>query len=162
MVYYYFGSKERLYEAVLEKAYADIRQAEAQLDLASLDPETAMRRLVEFTFDYEDANPGFVRLVANENILRGVHLARSGNVQKVNLVIIETLAAILARGRREGVFRETAEAVDVHLLISSLCFCRVSNQHTFGALFRCDLAEPDLRAKHRRMIADAVVRFLRG
>jgi len=162
MVYYYFGSKAGLYEAVLERAYADIRQAEAQLDLARLDPETAIRRLVDFTFDYDDANPAFVRLIANENMLRGVHLARSPNIEKLNLVVIETLSAILARGRRDGVFREAADAVDVHLLISSLCFCRVSNQHTFGAIFRCDLSDPEIRARHRRMIGDAVVRYLLG
>ncbi len=36
MLYYYFGSKEGLYLAVLEQVYGDIRSVEQELDLASL------------------------------------------------------------------------------------------------------------------------------
>src|SRR4026208_93597 len=35
---YYFGSKEKLYIAVLEEVYAEIREAEGQLDLDHLAP----------------------------------------------------------------------------------------------------------------------------
>src|SRR4051794_24859707 len=34
MIYYYFGGKEGLYRAVLEKAYGDIRNLEANSNLA--------------------------------------------------------------------------------------------------------------------------------
>src|ERR1035437_454029 len=37
MIYYYFGSKERLYVAVLEKAYEDIRVTEQFIDVESLE-----------------------------------------------------------------------------------------------------------------------------
>ena len=57
MIYYYFGSKERLYVAVLEKAYEDIRVTEQNVDVESLDPVTAIRQLAEFTFDRHEANP---------------------------------------------------------------------------------------------------------
>ena len=77
MIYYYFGGKEELYLAVLEAAYAGIRNAEATLDLAALPPEEALRTLIGFTFDYYQAHPEFVRLVMNENIMDGVHMARS-------------------------------------------------------------------------------------
>src|SRR6476659_1801618 len=53
MIYYYFGGKEQLYIAVLEAAYARIREAEAALRLDQLEPERAIRRLAEFTFDYD-------------------------------------------------------------------------------------------------------------
>src|SRR5262247_2518549 len=77
MIYYYFGSKEGLYLAVLEEAYAGIRRAEATLDLERLPPEEALRALTGFTFDYYEAHPEFVRLVMNENIMDGVHMKRS-------------------------------------------------------------------------------------
>src|SRR5262245_64418736 len=38
LINYYFGSKEKLYIAVLEQAYKDIRDAEGQLDLEHLAP----------------------------------------------------------------------------------------------------------------------------
>src|SRR5271156_3529378 len=68
MIYYYFGSKEGLYLAVLEKVYGDIRSVEQELDLANLPPTDAIRRMIEFTFDYEEAHPDFIRLVSIENI----------------------------------------------------------------------------------------------
>ena len=71
MIYYYFGSKEGLYLAVLEKVYSAIRATEASLPLDSLDPEEALRRLVEQTFEHDDANEDFVRLVVLENIHSG-------------------------------------------------------------------------------------------
>ena len=51
MIYYYYGSKEGLYLAVLEESYRRMRQIEAELHLEDLEPEAALRRLVEFTFD---------------------------------------------------------------------------------------------------------------
>ena len=42
MIYYYFGSKERLYLAVLEAAYSAIRRQEATLDLEHQTPEQAL------------------------------------------------------------------------------------------------------------------------
>src|SRR5436190_12053862 len=47
MINYYFGSKEKLYIAVLEQAYAAIRDAEGKLDLDHLAPIDAVRRIVE-------------------------------------------------------------------------------------------------------------------
>src|SRR6184192_2248916 len=49
MLYYYFGSKDQLFLAVLEAAYAGIRRAEEGLDLLNTDPVDGVRRLVEFT-----------------------------------------------------------------------------------------------------------------
>src|ERR1700733_2707759 len=51
MIYYYFGSKEGLYRAVLEEAFRSIRANEAQTRAPELPPLAALRRLVEFTFD---------------------------------------------------------------------------------------------------------------
>jgi AcrR family transcriptional regulator len=160
MLYYYFGSKEGLYLAVLEQVYGDIRSVEQELDLASLSPVEAIRRLIEFTFDYEEAHPEFIRLVSIENIHHGRHLAQSSTLQKQNLIVIDTLTGILERGRRAGVFRLDIDAVDLHLMISAFCFFRVSNRHTFGTLFGCDLTAPLLRAKHKQMIGDAIIRML--
>ncbi|MBW8725750.1 MAG: TetR/AcrR family transcriptional regulator [Inquilinus limosus] len=145
-----------------EKAYADIRTAEAALHLEDLAPEEAMRRLAEFTFDYDEAHPDFIRLVSIENIHRAEHLAHTASIRSTNLGIVQTIAAILDRGRKAGVFRAEIDPVDLHMLISAFCFFRVSNRHTFGTIFRRDLSEPALREKHRRMIGDAVIRLLQG
>src|ERR1700761_9234394 len=154
MIYYYFGSKEGLYSAVLEQAYAAIRSTEAALALDDLDPATALRRLIEATFDYDDAHPDFVRLVAIENIHQAEFLKRLATIQSVNADGIATLEAVLARGRDAGGVTRRCGARDVHLLISGLCFFRVSNRHTFGAIFQCDLSAPEVRQRHKAMIVE--------
>ncbi len=102
MIYYYFGSKEELYLAVLEEAYADIRRGEQGLHLDLLPPVEAIRRLIEFTFDYEDAHPDFIRLVSIENIHHAKHIAQSKTIQDVNSAVITTLTAVLDRGEVGG------------------------------------------------------------
>src|SRR5215470_3142166 len=52
MIYHYFGNKEGLYLATLERVYEGLRGTERTLDLAHLDPVLAIQRLVEFNFDY--------------------------------------------------------------------------------------------------------------
>ena len=162
MIYYYFGSKEGLYLAVLEQAYGAIRAVEQTLELQRQPPVEGVRRLVEFTFDYQEANPDFIRLVSIENIHHGKYLAQSEAIRTLNLPIIEALGALLSRGTEEGVFRADVDAVDLHMLISAFCFFRVSNRHTFSALFERDLASPEVQARHKQLIADAIIGVLEG
>jgi AcrR family transcriptional regulator len=104
MLYYYFGSKEGLYLAVLEEAYGSIRREEATLALDSLPPEQALRTLVESTFDYYTKHPEFVRLVMNENIMGGVHMARSKTISKLNVTVIDATRRLIERGQKERLF----------------------------------------------------------
>ena len=83
MIYYYFGSKEGLFLAVLEQSYARMRAAERELELDQLPPPEAIQRMVEFVFDYQEAHPDFTRLVSIENIHWGKHVAQSSTIQKL-------------------------------------------------------------------------------
>ncbi|MNJ81140.1 hypothetical protein D3C77_798020 [compost metagenome] len=75
--------------------------------------------------------------------------------------MLTALDEILRRGAAEGVFRQV-EALDVHLLISSFCFYRVSNRNTFGEIFQVDFEDAALKARHREMICESVMRFLQA
>lgn len=162
MIYYYFGSKEGLYLAVLERAYRKIRTLEADLELANLPPEQALRVLISTTFEHDEANPDFVRLVSIENIHHAAHMLRSEAIRDLNVSVIETIAAILERGIAEGVFTRKADPIDIHMLISAFCFFRVSNRYTFGTIFRRDLSERATMERHKTLIADAVINYLQN
>jgi len=162
MIYYYFGSKEGLYLAVLEQVYGGIRALEQTLDLDRLSPLEALRQMIDFTFDYHDANPDFVRLVSVENIHHGAHLRQSETLRNLNSTVIASLAKILERGHASGQFHTDIDPVDLHMMISAPCFYRVSNRYTFGTLFARDLNDPVLRERHKRMIADTIVGYLTG
>ena len=161
MIYYYFGSKERLFVAVLERAYAGIRAAEQTIEVDHLEPVAAIRRLAELTFDHHESHPDFIRLVSIENIHRAQHIAGHEDFRGENSRAIELIDAILARGRAEGSFTRDIDAVDLHMMISSFCVFRVANRHTFGAIFGRDLADPEHRERYRQMLGDMVVEYLR-
>jgi len=161
MIYYYFGSKEDLYIAVLEQAYRNIRSIEATLDLAHQPPEEALRTLVGFTFDYQNAHPEFIRLVMNENILNGAYVAQSKDIRRLNSAAINAVRALLARGQREGAFRSDVDPIDLHMSISALCFFNVANRATFSTIFKRDMASRKALAVRRSQIADLILRYIR-
>src|SRR3954447_9315529 len=109
MIYYYFESKEGLYAAVLEQAYAAIRREEQAIDVEQLDPKAAIRRLAELTFDHHESHPEFIRLVAIENIHHAKHLARLPDLETLGSPATRLIEAILARGRADGTFRRGAD-----------------------------------------------------
>jgi AcrR family transcriptional regulator len=160
MIYYYFGSKEGLYLAVLENAYRRIRTIEAELHLEDLPPQQALSKLVAHTVDYQFGNPDFVRLVMNENILKGEYLARSKVIGKLNVPAIDRLREVYTRGVREGVFRSGLDAVDLHMTISALSFFNVANRHSFSQIFGRDTSLPAVIAARRQVIVDTVLRYV--
>jgi AcrR family transcriptional regulator len=161
MIYYYFGSKEGLYVAVLEEAYSRIRRIESELHLEDLKPEDALRKLVGFTFDYQLENPDFIRLVMTENINRGEFLAQSKTIQQLNVPAIDAVRQVYERGVKARVFRNDVDPVDLHMSISALCFFNVANRHTFSLIFKRDLESPRAVGARRDSIIEMVVRFVR-
>ena len=67
LVYHYFGDKDALYLAVLEWVYEEIRAQERKLNLEGLPPDTAIRKLIESSFDHLAAHPDFILLLNDEN-----------------------------------------------------------------------------------------------
>ncbi|GGM99187.1 AcrR family transcriptional regulator [Actinoplanes campanulatus] len=161
MIYYYFGGKEQLYLAVLERAYAEIRAAERTVDVDHLDPVAAVRRLAEVTFDHHEAHPAFIKLVGVENAQHAKHMNHVARLVDLNSSAVDLLRGVLDRGRAEGTFRDDVDALDVHMMISSFCFFRVANRHTWGALFDRDLLDESRRGHYRTMLGDLVTGYLR-
>jgi AcrR family transcriptional regulator len=140
LIYHYFGNKEELFLAVLERAYDDIRQAEASLHLDGLDPETAIRRLTEFSFDYSASNPHFIHLLNCENLYGARHLRESKRILQLNSPIIDALRRILDRGQRKGLFRKDVDPVQLYVSIAALGYFYLSNNPTLSVVFGRNLA----------------------
>ena len=161
MIYYYFGSKEGLYIAVLEEAYRRMRAIEADLHLEDLPPEDALRKLVGFTLDYQRAHPEFIRLVMTENIHRGEYLRRSSGIQELNVPAIQGLRSVYERGVAAGVFRAGLDPVDLHMSISALSVFNIANRHTFSLIFERDFDAPESIVARRDSVIEMIVRFVR-
>lgn len=159
MIYYYFGSKEGLYRAVLERAYEAIRSLEASLDLDALPPDQALRELVRTTFDYHNKHPEFVRLVMNENIHHGDHIGRLSNIKARKGTVLTMLRKLIDRGVALRVFRKDLDPIELHMSISALCFYNVSNRYTFSRIFDKDMTSPRALAARRDIVVDMVNRW---
>jgi AcrR family transcriptional regulator len=162
MIYYYFGSKEGLYRAVLAQAYDHIRTIESDLELDSLAPDEALRQLVKVTFDYHNKHPEFVRLVMNENIHQGVHVAHLPNIKERNRTVIATLRKLIDRGVKSGAFRSDLDPIELHMTISALAFYNVSNRHTFSFIFGRDMTSPKAVTARREVVADIISGWCRA
>ncbi len=156
MIYYYFGSKDGLYLAVLEEAYRRMRSIEADLHLDDLPPVQALRSLVEFTYDHHQGNEDFIRLVMNENIHRAEYLRQSKTIEQLNVQAIDTIRALYERGVAQGVFRAGLDPVDIHAAISALTVFNVANRYTFGTIFQRD----DFRGKAETLAREHVVQLM--
>jgi len=142
--------------------YGEIRSIERCLNLDQLEPVLAIQRLVEFTFDHHDMNADFVRIVSIENIHKGEYIKRSEGIKAMNDTIVQALENILQRGVEQRVFRAGLNPLDVHLLVSSFCFYRVSNRYTLGEIFQVDFSDLQVKQRQRDMMCDAVLRYLQA
>lgn len=162
LVYHHFGNKEDLYGKVLEQAYDDIRERERLLDLGRLKPATAMRRLIETSFDYLSENRDFVSLLTDENLHQGRHLKRIAKLQSLNSPLIGMLRDVLKRGEREGVFRKGLDPLQVYISIAGLGFFYFNNIYTLTAIFGQPLAAPEAVAMRRKHVVDFVMHALQS
>lgn len=161
MLYYYYGNKEELFLAVLEAAYAQIRSAEQQLHLGDLDPEEAIRRLVEFTWDYYLAHPEFLTLLNSENLHRARHLRRSKHVAALHSSFVATIKEVLERGARAGRFRNGIDPVQLYISIAALGYFYLSNRYTLSTIFGRPLLAPKHRAERLKHMSALVLGYLR-
>jgi len=157
MLYYYFGSKEALFLAVLEESYAAIRSAERDLDLEHRDPREALKRLVAFTWRYYLEHPEFMTLLNSENLHKGRHVQHSKRVHKLHSPLVETLRGILRRGEREGLFRPGVDPVQLYISIAGEGYFYLSNRYTLSRIFERDLMAPRALAGRARHITQTIL-----
>lgn len=160
LIYYYFTDKERLFQAVLEQAYRDIRAAEQALHLLDLPPADAVRRLVEFTWNYYLAHPEFLTLLNSANLHRARHLADSQRARELNTPLIETLGEILERGRREGSFRGGVDPLQLYVSIAGMAYFYLSNNFTLSAIFGRDLMAAKALQQRLSHMSDVILGYV--
>lgn len=160
MIYYHFGSKEKLYEAVLEYAFKSIRRDGEAAEFDTMAPLAALRALAGHVFDIHADNPDFVHLVMQENLRDAFSLKNSATIPDVNAIGLALVQKLLARGQAAGVFRHDISALDLYTNMVGLSFHYVSNRQSFAANFRLDPNSTELRLARRKAIVDSVTRYV--
>lgn len=160
LIYYYFENKESLFLAVLEGAYESIRGEEKQLNLTQVEPTEAIRRLISFTWNYYLAHPEFLTLLNSENLHRARHLKRSAKVLTMHSPLIETLAGVLERGHKTGLFRAGVDPVQLYISIAGLSYFYLSNSHTLSTIFDRELLGTKAKVERLSHMTDLVLGYL--
>ena len=139
MLYHYFGSKEGLYVAVLEAAYADLRRKEAALEIDVDQPLNGMLELMRFTYLYFQSNPMFEGLLRAENIMRGRFVLRSKPVPEGAFSLMKTIDELIASGQAQGLFREELDPVNLYVDMTALSRFHLANAFSMSAVLGVDL-----------------------
>jgi TetR/AcrR family transcriptional regulator len=162
MIYHYFGNKDGLYLAALERVYEDLRGTEKTLDLAHLAPEAAIRRLIEFTFDYSRRHPELISLINNENLHRARYLRKSRKVRELHSPFVALIDGILRRGVAAGVFRPGLDAVELYITIAAVGYFYLSNNWTLSAIFGRALGSDAACRKRKKHNVDVILNAIRA
>jgi TetR/AcrR family transcriptional regulator, upper aerobic nicotinate degradation pathway regulator len=158
MIYYYFGSKEGLFIAVLEEIYRRFNEAEAALALSPEHPIESLATVVHFMLDYYHRHPEFVTLLNSENLHRGRHIAKSLRASEYSAQAVGVVDQLLRSGAAQGVFRPDVPARDLYVMIAALGYFHRSNRYTLSAFLGEDLDRPAVLARWEAFVTDAVMR----
>ncbi|WP_442861558.1 TetR family transcriptional regulator [Burkholderia sp. USMB20] len=160
MLYYYFGSKEQLFTAVLEHAFSALTEAERVLDLDGVAPVEAVTRLAHFVWDYYRDHPELLRLINNENLHEARYLHKSTRIREMMSPIVAKLGNVLMRGQKAGLFRSDVDPLRFYVTLSGLGYYIVSNRFTLAATLGRDFSEADERAEMVRMNTELLLAYL--
>ena len=160
MIYHYFGGKEPLYIASLDRVYSEMRHAEQALELGTIPPGTAMEKFIAFAFDHLASHPDFIGLVMSENQLGARYLRRSKVIPSLTSPLLAVIKDLLARGGKEGVFRKSVDPVQFYVTLHALCYLHIANKNTLSVIFHHDLSQPKWLAARRRHVQDVLFAYL--
>ncbi|MBZ9986907.1 TetR family transcriptional regulator [Mesorhizobium sp. BH1-1-5] len=160
MIYHYFGSKDNLFQTVVENAYLDIRTAELKLHLDDLEPKEALERLVQFTWQYYLRNPEFITLVNSENLHRAKHVKKSELIKTASRKFVAMVSSILDRGVISGDFRAGIDPVQLNITIAAIGYYYITNRFTGSIIFERDLMDKDALNERLEFNIDTIIRLV--
>jgi TetR/AcrR family transcriptional regulator, upper aerobic nicotinate degradation pathway regulator len=158
MIYYYFGSKEGLFIAVIEDTYRRFNEAEQALALDETQPLQSLQAVIGFIWTYYQKNPEFITLLNSENLLRGRHIAKSARARDYSSPALAITDRVLQAGIAQGLFRADLNARDLYLMIASMAYFYLSNRYTLSSFLGEDLEAPEALAHWEAFVIDAVRR----
>ena len=157
---YFFRSKAELYQAVLDRSFAEVREAVRagrERALASNeDHETILAGAVSDYFDFLAARPNFVRLIERE-ALNGSRLPDGVSHLSAGQ---EALAAISAELGLDDA--ESGEAAQLLLSIISLCWFPMIHARTVAPAVGVRLENSEQLEQRKRHVVGLVLHGLRG
>jgi TetR/AcrR family transcriptional regulator len=157
---YFFRTKAELYQAVLDRSLAEVRDAVRvgrERALASNESaETILAGAVSDYFDFLSARPYFIRLIEREALSNAPPPAGVDHLSAGQ----EALAAISAELGLDDT--PSGEASQLLLSIISLCWFPLIHSRTVAPAVGVSLSDPDALERRRGHVISLVLHGLRG
>ena len=159
---YFFGSKEQLYQSVLERVFADRQAATAQAiqpvitwcehggDLATL--RKALAAGMEGYITFLLKRPAFTRFITWEELAGGKRLQEAG---RSSTALADAFSKVRSIARQRGLASFRVD--DAVLLFISLTFSPLAHRHTFLTSLGHDLTEPPTRRRHIKFAVEQMM-----
>ena len=164
---YFFGSKEGVYVAVLERVFSERQQAARSAfepleawtrgDGGAASLREALERAADGYMAFLQQRPTFVRLLQHEDLAGGNHLAMTPRERNAMAEGFEALRKV-AKQRGLRPFRVD----DALLLFISLTFSPLTQRSTFMAVLGRDLSDTRTRQRHITFVADQLLHLIDG
>ena len=157
---YFFRTKAELYQAVLDRSLAEVRDAVRigrERALASNESaETILAGAVSDYFDFLSARPYFIRLIEREALSNAPPPAGVDHLSAGQ----EALAAISAELGLDD--SPSGEASQLLLSVISLCWFPLIHTRTVVPAVGVSLSDPDALERRKRHVISLVLHGLRG
>ncbi len=157
---YFFGSKAELYQAVLERAFSEVRdyvrEGRERAQASNESVETILAGAVSDYFDFLAARPHFVRLIEREALSGGPQHDELGHLSAGQ----EALAAISAELGLDD--SPSGEAAQLLLSIIALCWFPLIHTRTVAQAVGVSLDDAEALERRKRHVISLVLHGLRG
>ena len=157
---YFFGSKSDLYQAVLDRSFAEVRDAvregRARALASAQSPDTILAGAVSDYFDFLAARPNFIRLIERQ-ALNGGRLPEGLSHLSAGQ---EALAAISAELGLDD--SPSGDAAQLLLSIIALCWFPLIHARTVAAAVGVGLEDAADLERRKRQVISLVLHGLRG
>jgi len=163
---YFFGSKEQLYEAVLECVFAEREEAtrdafrplvEWSAGESGGSLEKALAAAASGYMDFLLRRPSFLRLLQREELAGA---GRLRGAPRDSHAIEDAFGGLRAVARKRGL--RAFRVADAVLLFVSLTFSPLTQRTTFMASLGHDLDDPKVRRRHVKLVAEQLRHFVEG
>lgn len=157
---YFFGSKPELYRAVLDRSFAEVREAvragRERALASSQSPEVILAGAVSDYFDFLAARPHFIRLIEREALSNSPLPEGVGHLSAGQ----EALAAISAELGLDDA--PSGEAAQLLLSVISLCWFPLIHARTVAPAVGVGLEHREELERRKHHVISLVLHGLRG